>query len=96
MKKLFTLIFSAACLSSCRISKPPSSFKVKVDYILNTPGDSSEVWVKRKRMYNNLGYVWYMAKFAKLPDSIKIGTTIILQYNGDSCACTVFKQMFAK
>jgi len=34
---------------------------VKVDFILRD-GDSTEVWVKRRRQYNQSGYVWYMAK----------------------------------
>ena len=92
MKYLFALIFLA--LVSCRISRPPSELTVTIDFVLRVPGDSSEVWAKRRRMYNNPGYVWYIAKMASVPDSIRVGKKIVLKQANDSChKCVIFKQI---
>lgn len=92
MKLLFILTF---LFGSCSISRPPSNITVTVDYILRVPGDSSEVWAKRRRMYNNHGYVWYMAKMVYVPDSIKIGKQLVLNKLPDTCNnCILFKQVY--
>ena len=83
-----------ACLifASCRISNLPKQISVTVDYVLRSEGDSSEIWAKRRRMYNNPGYVWYVSKVAEVPDTIKPGKKINLILKDTSCAsCIVFK-----
>jgi hypothetical protein len=63
---------------------------VKVDYILQI-GDSSEVWVKRRAKYNNPGYIYYVAKFGAVPDSIKVGATLTLSPANTACNGVIFR-----
>jgi hypothetical protein len=94
MHKLLIAAFAAALLS-CRTTRPPSLLTVTVDYILFDESDSSaEVWAKRRRMYNNPGYVWYVAKMKTVPDSIRVGKRLQLRSDsGRPCDCILFKQV---
>lgn len=91
--KLF--IFSAlVALVSCTVSKPAPSYSVTIDHIQHNPGDSSEIWAKRRKANNQSGYVWYMAKVASVPDSLKIGRILVINVIPNNCTnCIVFNRM---
>lgn len=89
MKKLI-VILGLITAGNAAAQKP---MKVTIDYILRD-GDSSEVIVKRRAMYNNPGYIYYSAKFGVLPDSLRIGVVLNLYPDKGDCLLPTFKQLF--
>ena len=96
MKHNFWLALIVLLLALFVFSCPASGqggMTVKVDYILRD-GDSSEVWVKRRAKYNNPGYIYYVAKFGAVPDSLKVGSTLVLYPGNEGCDGVIFRQAY--
>lgn len=92
MKHLLTIFAAAFCLTCHAQKRKPQPIKATVDFVLKNEGGGGEVVVKRKLMYNNSGYSYYMAKMEMLPDSLVVGKVITLYPGNDSCGI-LFKQI---
>ena len=92
MKQFLTIITLTASLCCHAQRRPLQPITATVDFVYRNEGGGGEVTLKRKLMYNNTGYSYYMGKFEVLPDSLVVGKVITL-YPGNDSYGVVFKQI---